>query len=132
MTDVHGEMEVVSEGDVVHTYPSGGFNEAGVKKFRQEVIIKAPKDKAWILFAHPKDKTGLTPEAVLELEKSFIEYEKLGCIAIAIEVSLVYSIVIQTYAIESLRIPCMVSQDKDELLRFIQRKEKQCLSQLLI
>jgi len=130
MNKAHGEMEIVLEGNIVHTYPQGAFNGEGIKKFRQKILEKAPRNKPWILFEHPMNEAEITPEALIELEKTFLACEENGCFAIVQESSLVYGIVVQIYALGLLNIPSMVSKDRDELLRFIQRKEQQCLSQL--
>ena len=82
----HGNYKIELCENIVHIYPSGGFNEQGVKQLNDEVLLIAPDEAPWALMAHPDDSAGLTPEAVNEIVSFFQLISKKNCVVIGMEV----------------------------------------------
>lgn len=117
----HGDYKVELINDVVHVFPLGGFNEEGIQEVREQVLLIAPKDRAWGLFEHPKDLAGLTPEALGELLKSYQYFSDFNCKVVALEVNATWQGVIEKGLKGNLDIPFSLSNDLDQLEVFIKQ-----------
>ena len=82
----HGNYKIELIENIVHIYPSGGFNEQGVKQLNDKVLLIAPLETPWALVAHPDDSAGLTPEAVNEIVRFLQQISKMNCVVIGMEV----------------------------------------------
>jgi len=117
----HGDFEIEIIGNVVHTYPVGGFNEHGIKRIRQSIMNARPYDEKWALYEHPKDVAGLTPEAALEIALSYKEFCKNDCVVIALEVCSTWQNVIAKRLKKELPIPLYFDSNGSRLEALIHR-----------
>ena len=108
----HGNFDLFVENNVVHTFPSGGFNPEGIIEIRQEILKHAKTFDWWILFEHPGNKAGLTPEAVKEIVRSFQHFEQAGCKAIAMEVHPTWGWAMHNSVAKNINIPLCFDEDK--------------------
>ncbi|WP_019027758.1 hypothetical protein [Colwellia piezophila] len=111
----HGDYKIELLNDVVHIFPSGGFNEEGIREVRDKVLLIAPTIKPWGLFEHPKDLAGLTPEAAEELLKSYQMFSNRNCIVVALEVCSTWQGVIDKVINGNIDIPFYQSSNLWEL-----------------
>ncbi|MFD2167930.1 hypothetical protein ACFSJY_16875 [Thalassotalea euphylliae] len=101
----HGDFSVIVEGNIVHTYPVGGFNKEGIESIRAAIVDAIPNTNNWILFEHPKDQAGLTPDAAQAIGESYLEFEKQGCQEIRLEVCSTWRAIITRQLSSKLDIP---------------------------
>tara|TARA_R110000764_G_scaffold19811_4_gene51549 strand:- start:11223 stop:11606 length:384 start_codon:yes stop_codon:yes gene_type:complete len=80
----HGDYKINLTGNVIHIYPSGSFNQEGVKQLNDKVLLIAPQNSPWALLAHADESAGLTPEAVNEIINFFQQISKENCVVIGI------------------------------------------------
>lgn len=111
----HGNFKIELINDVVHIFPSGGFNEQGIREIRDQVLLAAPTTKPWGVLEHPKDLAGLTPEAAKELLKSYQTFSKRNCIVVALEVCSTWQAVIESLLNGDLDIPFHLNSDLEQL-----------------
>ena len=107
----HGNFKIELKGNVIHVYPVGGFNKEGIDEVHTEVSIVAPNNTAWILFEHPKDLAGLTPEALDALVESYLKFQEQNCSAIALEICSTWEGVVRRALKDKLYIPLFLSDD---------------------
>lgn len=112
--EAHGYFDVERIDSIVHAYPRGGFNAQGIIALRTEVISQAPQTP-WILFEHPKELAGLTPDAVDALKESYLIFSTLKCCAIALEISTTWKNVIDKQITQDLSIPIFMGKDNKAL-----------------
>lgn len=117
----HGNFVVELINDVVHIFPSGGFNEEGIIEIRDQVLLIAPTDKPWGVFEHPKDLAGLTPEATQELLKSYQIYSQNNCVFVALEVCSTWQGVIEKMINGNLDIPFYQDSNLSQLETLINK-----------
>ena len=110
----HGYFDVERKNSVVHAYPRGGFNAQGIIALRTEVISQAPTTP-WLLFEHPKEFAGLTPDAVEALKESYLIFSSLRCCAIALEFSTTWKSLIDKEITKDVNIPIFMGKDSEEL-----------------
>lgn len=113
----HGIFRVELIDHIVHTYPEGGFNEYGIIGIHETIIEPISGESVWVLFEHPKDLAGITPEALEEIIKSYQEYVKLVCIAIALEASPTWAQVFKSSVFDKVGLPTFTGSNESELLR---------------
>ena len=118
----HGTYKIELIGNIVHIYPSGGFNEQGVKQLNDKIILIAPRDTTWALLAHPDDSAGLTPEAVNEIVKFFQQLNTVNCVAVAMEVAPTWQGVLEKSFVGNVSIPVFMDSDLAKLLPLIEEK----------
>ena len=111
----HGNFQINLEGNIVHVYPVGDFNEIGINELQGEIIRLAPKNTSWALIEHPKNAAGLTPEAALQLVQGYQQFVKLGCGAIGLDVSQCWQEIIKLYLPKELTIPIFFSAGTNTL-----------------
>jgi alkyl hydroperoxide reductase subunit AhpC len=115
----HGDYEITIIDDVVHVFPTGGFNEQGICDLRERILTIAPKDKSWGLFEHPRDLAGLTPDALEEILKSYQAFIKINCQVIALEANSTWQGVIEKKLKGNLSIPFYLGDNEKELASLI-------------
>jgi len=111
----HGEYTIEVLGNVVHVFPKGGFNAQGIEKLHEDITSLAPKNQAWVLFEHPNNAAGLTPEAVEQITRSYQRLAKQNCIAVALEISSTWQGVFETSIVNKLDIPVLLNSQPDVL-----------------
>jgi len=111
----HGDYKIELLDNVVHIYPVEGFNEEGIQELREQILLIAPIDRPWALFEHPRDMAGLTPEALVELLKSYQRFSNLNCKVVALEVSSTWQCIIEKILSDKLDIPFYLSSDLEQL-----------------
>lgn len=115
----HGDFELKIIGNVIHTYPMSGFNEFGIQRIRKAILELAEGLESWALFEHPKSLAGLTPEASVEIAKSFEEFSQKGCVMIALEISPVWEGVIRKSLETVIPIPVHFDSNSETLNELI-------------
>lgn len=118
----HGNYKIELISNVVHIYPSGGFNEQGVQQLNEEIVKIAPLKIAWALLAHPQDSAGLTPEAVNEIVKFFNYISTLNCVAVGIEVSSTWQGILEKSIVGNVNIPVYMNNDLLSFEHLIKQK----------
>ncbi|RTR39493.1 hypothetical protein EKG38_06705 [Shewanella canadensis] len=118
----HGEYKIELMNNIVHVFPSGGFNEQGIIQLHKKIASIAPHDKPWALLEHPKNIAGLTPEAVEELINSYQNLGKLNCVAAGLEVSSTWRRVFETLIVGKVDIPVYLNSDSEKLEQLIKQK----------
>lgn len=118
----HGKYKIELIGNIVHIYPSGGFNEQGVKQINDNIILIAPRYTAWALLVHPDDSAGLTPEAVNEIVKFFQQLNTVNCVAVALEITSTWQGVLEKSLVGNVSIPVFMDSDLAKLLPLIEEK----------
>lgn len=111
----HGDYRIEIEDRIVHIYPCDGFNAEGIASLHKETLLVAPIDVPWVLFEHPRNIAGVTPEAVIEIAQAYKNLEKLNCIAIALEISSTWKQVFEENIIGILNIPVYLNSDISKL-----------------
>lgn len=106
----HGEFSIEVEGQVVHVYPIGSFNEKGIAKLCKAVLAVKPEGK-WALFEHPRDVAGVTPDAAFELAASYKRMSENGCEAVAVEVIRLWHDIIHDACRGEVTIPVFVDDN---------------------
>ena len=115
----HGENTVRVIGAVVHNYPSSSFNESGITRNIDRVERAAAHLDRWVYYVHPDPETAITPEALVELKRRYEGLADLGCIGIAIHVSMGLHISISKDITADLTIPRRLSDSTEELDAFV-------------
>lgn len=115
----HGETSVEVIGDVVHTYPVGGFNELGILEYEKAVLAAIPESSSWQLVDHPMHKAGLTPMAMPELNRVFKGFIQLNCLAIAEHVESTFGLALEKFVLHDLKVPTLVSNNESEIEAFL-------------
>ncbi|GEA11125.1 hypothetical protein [Alteromonas sp. KUL49] len=110
----HGDYKIKVSGNIVHTFPVGGFNSEGIEELHKDILAKAPKN-SWVLFEHPFNTAGLTPEAVDEIVRSYQCFETNRCLAIALELSSTWQRLFETSIVEHLNIPVYLGSSGESL-----------------
>ena len=118
----HGNYKIELIKNIVHVFPSGGFNEQGVIQLHKEIASIAPHNMAWALLEHPKNVAGLTPEAVQELIKSYQNLSKLNCVVAGLEVSSTWQGVFEKSIVGKVNIPVYLNNDLAKLEQLIKQK----------
>ena len=121
MTLSHGNADFHLEGNVLHTYPKSAFNEYGIHNYQIQVLAQKPSHSHWILFEHPQTDAGLTPQALERLENAYLCFINQGCCAIVCESHSIFSTVVEEKVLSQLSIPCLVSNNQDALIHFIEQ-----------
>ncbi len=116
----HGNFQIKVVGNVIHTFASDGFNEYGIARYRQQVLALTKCLTTWQLYEHIGDSSGLTPEAVSELTKTYQSFASNGCMAIAVEINSTLAYLIEKRLFPHLVIAKLASNDPDELELFLQ------------
>ena len=123
----HGRYTIKREGNVVHTYPVGGFNDLGIIRIRESILEAASGCHHWILLEHPCNKAGLTPAAVKEIIRSFEMFKASGCIGIAMEVESTWAWAMNKELKEELGIPLYFNDDHSKTQQWaLQQLEELC------
>ena len=115
----HGSFHIELLDNIIHVYPIGGFNEAGIKAIHDEIRSIAPTDQAWALIEHPKDQAGLTPEAADELCKYYCQLSSFGCKAVGMEVNNFWARTIGELLENKIDIPVYFHEDSDEVKKAV-------------
>ena len=81
----HGDYSISLDGNMIIVRVSGGFNEYGVRKLKNEIesIVKHLKDGRFSLLFNYLEVEGGTPEAFLELNKASLWLNAQNLIAFA-------------------------------------------------
>ena len=117
----HGDYKVELINDVVHVFPLGGFNEEGILKVREQILLVIPTKRPWALFEHPRELAGLTPEAADELLKTYLHISKLNCKVVAVEACSTWQGVIEKTLHGNLDIPYYLSDDLEQLEKLVKK-----------
>lgn len=119
---IFGELtKITIENNVVHTYPNSDFNREGIEKSFDE-IYKATNDMdRWVLFEHPSDDAGLTPQSLDSLINIYQTISSHGCIGIAIEIRSVFKGILERFIPDNMDIPILISKDESELNEFVSK-----------
>jgi hypothetical protein len=107
----HGDYTLEWQGEVLHAFPRGNFNEYGIIALKHAVLNNLAGHTNWVLFERPSNKAGIIPEAINELAKAFAEYQQQGCILIIIEVPAVFGAAIKAEAAKHSDIPVIYDTD---------------------
>jgi len=107
----HGKYKIELIGNVVHVFPTGGFNEQGIRQMHKEIASIAPKIKPWALLEHPKDIAGLTPEAIEELVSCYKSLSSINCVVAALQISGAWQGVFETRIVDKVNIPVYLDCD---------------------
>ena len=86
----HGDFRIETINQIIHTYPSSGFNEEGMDRIHKKIEAESAKLNLWGLYEHPSDDSGLTPEAVDRLLTFYKSLEQTSCQFICIDVKDVF------------------------------------------
>jgi len=118
----HGDFKIELIDNVVHVYPSGGFNEQGVELLNEEIVSIAPQDQPWAVLEHPKNSAGLTPEALSKIAGFYQKIGELNCVALGFEISSTWKGVLEKAFIDKVDIPICMSNDLEKVELFIHEK----------
>ncbi len=118
----HGDYKIEVIDNVVHVYPTGGFNEQGIKLMHEDIASIAPLNKRWALFEHPKNIAGLTPESIEELVRCYQHLSKLNCVVAALEISSAWQGVFEKSVIGKVSVPVYLNRDIAKLEQLIKQK----------
>ena len=113
--DPHGEYTISVDNNIVHVYPVGGFNAQGIIDLRKSIYSAAPKHQPWILFEHPLNLAGLTPDAIESIILSYQSFSKINCLAIALEVSTTWHSVFRSEIVGHVDIPVLLGDNLADL-----------------
>ncbi len=117
----HGNYRLLIEGRIIHNYPVGGFNAEGIMHLADDIAAAAPPTGHWVLFEHPKSDAGLTPDGVEAIRMMYEILMERGCLAIGMEVGMVFGAVLQRDVFNGLGIPSMVGEDEVAIEAFLTR-----------
>ncbi len=115
----HGEYRLEWHGDILHSTPTGNFNEQGIHAYAQSLWQTVAKRSDWVLYLHLGAAPGLTPEALHELIATYQQLERFGCIALVAEVPMLWAGFLETRLFSQLNLPALESDDPDLLDRFV-------------
>lgn len=118
----HGEYKIELIANIVHVFPTGGFNEQGIKKLHKEIASIRPLNKQWVLFEHPREISGLTPESIEELISCYQLLSELNCAFVVLEISPTWQAVFENSIIGKVNIPVYLSDDLMQLEQIIQHE----------
>ncbi len=111
----HGNYKIELRDQIVHVYPTGGFNDIGIQLLRKSILELAPSTAPWALFEHPKNMAGLTPDAVNAIRESYKIFQENNCVAIALEISATWRDIFERDIVSHIQIPTFLGKDELEL-----------------
>lgn len=114
--EAHGEFAIELEGNFVHTYPEGGFNQEGIENIHKAILKAAPKSTAWGLYEHPKSESGLTPEAVEAILRFYNTLAGANCLIICMEVDAIWEEHVIRLMEDNVNIPVYVNPSEADFL----------------
>ncbi len=120
----HGNYIIEVVDDIVHVFPSGGFNALGIEELHQDIVLKAPINRPWALFEHPRDLAGLTPEAIEALINSYQKFATANCVVAALEISSVWKGVFDSFIVDKVDFPIYLDSNITYLENEIRAKLK--------
>lgn len=115
----HGNYRIELTENIVHIYPSGGFNEQGVKQLNDKVLLIAPDENPWALMAHPDESAGLTPDAVEEIVSFLQKISKKNCVVIGMQVLPTWQGVLEKALKGNVNIPVYLDASMEKLAPLI-------------
>jgi hypothetical protein len=115
----HGNFTLKLNDHIVHAYARDGFNEFGIVEYRESILKLVINEPSWILFEHIEESGGLTPEALNELILTYNEFEKFGCIGIAVEIGSTFGTVLEKNVFNHINLQTIASKEQSELTAFI-------------
>lgn len=116
----HGEYTIEWQGEVLHVFPRGNFNEYGIMELKNVILSQLKNHEEWVLFERPTGKAGIIPEAIHELAKAYSEYYQHGCILVLLETPSVFGAAIKAEADKHSTIPLIYSSDAQHLAQIAQ------------
>ena len=111
----HGDYNLVLKGNIIHVYPTGGFNAEGVEALHRDISDLMPENESWALFEHPKDLAGLTPDAIEMLILYYKKLSQLNCCAVALEISPTWRGIFERLIVKHLEIEVFLDGDNNLL-----------------
>lgn len=82
----HGDYKIAIENNIVFGYPTGSFNEEGLRYYYQDILSRTQHLGQWAYLVQPSKDFGLTPQATEIVQVCLQNLIKNGCIAIGIKV----------------------------------------------
>jgi len=116
----HGDYKIRVSNNIVHVFPVGGFNPEGIEALHKDIVSSAPAN-SWVLFEHPCDTAGLTPEAVDAIVRSYQNLAKINCVAIALEISSTWKYLFEKNIVAQIAIPVYLDNRVDVLEKNVDR-----------
>jgi hypothetical protein len=117
----HGEYTIEVKDQVVHTYPSGAFNQEGLEKIHSSILENRPEHENWGLYEHPDDSSGLTPEAIEELLHFYQSLESEQCQFICMQMSMLASKMFEVMIDQKVTIPVYINPSEQTLANLTQQ-----------
>lgn len=116
----HGDYTLEWQGEVLHAFPRGNFNEYCIIELKHVVLNNLAGRKKWVLFERPTNKAGIIPEAIQELGKAYAEYQQHGCILVILEVPAMFGNAIKAEAAKHTNMPVICGTDAKALAQSAQ------------
>lgn len=117
----HGKTQVTVVEDVVHTHLEGGFNTEGIQNYETLVLQAKPNSANWKLVDHAKDKAGITPEAMIELNRVFKHFIQQGCCCIVEDISSAFAFALEKNVLHDIQVPTLITDSEVEANEFVAR-----------
>ncbi|WP_100656432.1 hypothetical protein [Alteromonas flava] len=84
MVSWKGKVKVFSHDNIVFDVPSRLFTKQEVEQCENEILAEVKEGQSWVLMCIPDENAGLTPDALIALEKKFVQLFEFGCLGILI------------------------------------------------
>jgi hypothetical protein len=117
----HGQYTLRLSGRKVVCYYSDGFNVSGVRELIRGILTLTEDLDEWVLYQRPEPSAGIAHEAINEMMQGYLEFQKTGCLAVAILDRTIFVRAGIPYHPEQLTMQIKIDNDEELLLSWLEQ-----------